>query len=114
MAMRDELIEAIADYDRNTARTRIGAMVKALRQRGVNVTEIRESLDALGIPARMQLLAGERVIWEHVRLDVVLDDAAPKRSAAPEPLDAHHELPGPSPLYLPREDDDGPHRRGLL
>lgn len=105
MAISEELREAIDDYDRNTARPKLGSLVKGLRARGVRVTEIRETFDAAGIPARLELRAGADVVWEFVRLDVALDAQA----AAPEPVAAATaaEKPGPPPSLPPGDDDVG-------
>lgn len=65
--MTPELKAALDDYDRATKRAVLGAKVKELRASGTRVTEIRETLDDLGIPCRVRLMAGENVAWSYDR-----------------------------------------------
>lgn len=112
MAMSEQLRDALEDYDRNAGRPRVAALVKQLRERGVQVTLIRESLDAAGVPVRLELVAADDVVWQYTRLDVALDQSARRASPSSAPPGPEKPAPGEDGAEAERDEETGAGGRG--
>lgn len=95
------LHEAIERYDAACNRDAIAARVKELRASGVHVTEIRERLDAQGVPRRMELIARHSLVWHYDREDFVQMPRLPRGPVPP----GHYQLDG-RVTVMPDDDEE--------